>query len=411
MKRWGGLAGWKMGVYLGLFGFLVALAGCAAPADVIVTPSAPVAPAATVESASPPTTQAPAAPAAATATATLPEPTATAPTVEESLAERYPLSELGPYYVGTVALTLVDERRAGREISVVLWYPALKEEDSYGRVIRRNARPDPSGAPYPLILTEANSGGTIFGDHLATHGFVMAQITIPDHMQYEHWDISMLSWPQDFVFTLEQLAANPPETLVGVIDVENAGATGYSYGGDIALTLSGVRIDPQAYLEYCANPPEIDAGRGVQYYREMTCSLAGKWDEFEAYAQAAGLIGEERLWKPVTDPRLRAVLPMASSGAWLYGAEGLAAADRPVLMIAMTEDDFSPYEFETQFIYDHLGGPEHSMIALVGRTHMSIVESQVTDRLKHFVTAYFGWKLQGKEDYRKFLGEGIQLDE
>ncbi len=409
MKRWGGLAGLRIGARLGLFGVLVWLAGCGAPAEKPVPPSAPVVQATTIESASTPTSQAPAAP--ATATAAVPEPTSTAPAVEQSLAERYPLSEPGPYYVGTLALILVDERRGGREIPVVLWYPALKEQDAQGRVIRRNARPDPSGAPYPLVLTESNSGSTIFGDHMATHGLVMAQITIPDHMQYEYWDISMLSWPQDFVFTLEQLAANPPETLVGVIDAENAGATGYSYGGDIALTLSGVRIDPQAYLEYCANPPEIDAGRGVQYYRAMTCSLAGKWDEFEAYAQGAGLIGEERLWKPVTDPRIRAVLPMAPSGAWLYGADGLAAAERPLLIIAMTQDEFSPYEFETQFIYDHLGGPEHLMIALVGRTHMSIVESEVTDRLKHFVTAYFGWKLQGKQDYRDDLGEGILLDE
>jgi predicted dienelactone hydrolase len=104
-----------------------------------------------------------------------------------------------------------------------------------------------------LIITEHQS--FIFQTHLASHGFVMARIQIPDHNNYSDWDFQMVDWPRDFLFVLDQIGSSPPEGLEGVIDSDNVGATGYSYGGDISLALSGVRIDPEYYLSYCKQPP------------------------------------------------------------------------------------------------------------------------------------------------------------
>ena len=57
----------------------------------------------------------------------------------------------------------------------------------------------------------------------------------------------------------------------------------------------------------------------------------------------------------MTDERIKAVMPMAPSGAWFYGEKGLAAVDRPILLIAATEDQYSPYLIETRFIYENIG--------------------------------------------------------
>ena len=316
-----------------------------------------------------------------------------------------PLSEAGPYYAGNRSLSLVDESRDGREIRVTLWYPAMKENDANGNLIRHNATADMSGAPYPLILTGPNSGDKLFQDHLASHGFVMAIVRFPDLDYGDNWGFGVIDHPRDMVFVLDQLASNPPEGLEGVIDADHAGVTGYSWDGFFSLALSGVRIDPEYYLAHCAQPPLIEPAMGSDRYLEMTCSLSKQWDEFAAHVGDGITNSSDGLWQPVTDERIRATLPMAADGAWLYGERGLAAVDRPVLMIAPTEDEGIPYQVETRFIFENLGTPSKSMISFINKGHMMVFDSEPMDRLKHFATAYFGYHLQGRADYQKYFSE------
>jgi len=333
--------------------------------------------------------------------------TATSQEINETAS--FPLSKPGPYFAGNRAYSFVDENRGGREVKVTIWYPALEQKDANGRTIRRDAAPNTSRAPYPLILTEQNSGSMMFQSLLATHGFVMAQINIPDHDDYDlTWDFNFLSWPQDFLFALDQIAATPLAGLEGVIDTEKVGATGYSFGGDISLTLGGARIDPEYYLSHCKQPPPIESKySGAEGYLEITCSLAKKWDEFSVFAGEEITAGQEGLWQPVSDKRIRAVMPMAPSGAWLYGERGLAAVDRPVMMIAMSEDELIPYSSETAFIFKHFGDPESSLVSFLGNTHLDVFDARAANRMKHFVVAFFGYHLQGRVDYLKFFSENF----
>ncbi len=318
----------------------------------------------------------------------------------------FPLSKPGPYFAGNREYTFVDESRNGREIEVLIWYPALEQKDANGRTTRRDAPPDMSGAPYPPILTEQNTGNLVFSSHLASHGFVMVTIIIPDHSDYDNWDFQMVNWPRDFVFILDQIASNPPKGLEGVIDSDHAGATGYSYGGDISLTLSGVRIDPKYYLAHCEQPPTIVAKFGdAEWYHEFTCGLAEKWDEFAAHVGKGITASDDGLWQPVTDERIRVVMPMAPSGTWLYGERGLASANRPVLMIAATEDEFAPYTEETAYLFEHLGSPQKSLISFIDKSHMMVLDSGPKAQMKHFATAFFGYHLQGREDYAEYFSE------
>ena len=110
----------------------------------------------------------------------------------------------------------------------------------------RDAEPDMSGAPYPLTLTEENSGRYIFLSHLATHSFVLAVVKSPSSEPPEEFEV--FQKVLDFLFSLDQISANSPDGLENLIEPSRVGLTGYSYGGDISLTVSGARVDPEFYL-------------------------------------------------------------------------------------------------------------------------------------------------------------------
>ena len=353
-------------------------------------------------------------------TATLPIPTATlllATATEPQTTEQtvgveatqtpapFPLSEPGPYHAGNRAYTLVDESRNGREIGLTIEYPALKQTDANGHLIWRDAAPDMSGAPYPLILTGPHSGDLLFPTHLVSHGFVLAIVRFPDLDYGDNWDFGVIDHPRDMLFALDQIASNPPEGLEGIIDTDHAGVAGYSWDGFFSLALSGVRIDPDYYLAYCEQAPATEPAFPAWWYLEYTCTLAQKWDEFAAHVGDELAVSDDGLWQPVTDERIRAVMPMAPDGAWLYGERGLAMVDRPVFIIAATEDELVPYQIEPVYIFDHLGTPEKFLVSFIGKDHMMVSDSEPAKRMNHFAVAFFSYYLQGRDDYAKYFSE------
>jgi predicted dienelactone hydrolase len=334
------------------------------------------------------------------ATITLTEP---APTVPASVT--FPLSQPGPYFAGNRVYTLVDQSRNGREIQITLWYPALETVDSLGRTIMRDAAPDTSAAPYPLVITGPNSGDMLFQSHLASHGFVMAIVRFPDFRYTDDWNFYVIDNPQDILYALDQISTSPPPGLEGVVDTDRTGVAGYSSDGLFSLALSGVRIDPQAYLSYCQQGPVIEPAYGAEWYYEYTCSLAQQWQEFTSYVGDDITASDDGLWQPVTDPRILAVMPMAPDGGWLYGERGMATTDRPLLMIAGTQDDLIPYQSVTVDIYTHLGTPDKSLISMIGKTHMGVLDSDGINKIRHFATAFFGYHLQGRQEYLEFISQ------
>ena len=317
----------------------------------------------------------------------------------------FPLSEPGPYYVGKRTYTFEDASRSGRKVGITVLYPALLPEGASGSELLTGANRDPDlgSAPYPLILTDSESYANIFKAHLATRGFVMAIVYLP-YQYADCWHFQMVDWPRDFLFALDQIASNTLEGLQGVIDSEHVGVTGYSGGGAITLALGGVRIDPGFFLAHCRQAPAMEPAFS-DWYIEFTCCLAEEWSEFAAHVGVEMTDSESELWQPVTDERIRAVMPMAPDGAWLYGERGLTMADRPMLIIAPTDDEYTPYQVETAYIFEHVGSPERFMISFIGEGHMMPFDPEVAKRLNHFATAFFGTYLQGKSEYRNFFSE------
>jgi predicted dienelactone hydrolase len=330
----------------------------------------------------------------------------------------YALAESGPHAVGMRMLKLVDESRDDREIRLTIWYPALPQVDAQGLAIPRDAPPDMSAAPYPLILTGANSGNLLFKSHLASYGFVMVIVNSPAFDYEAPWNNTVINGPLDFLFTLDGLASNPPEGLEGILDTDRVGVAGYSSDGLFTLALGGARINPGYYFSQCAQAPNMEPTLNPAWSKPSWiyyfCSLSERWDEFSSQVGAGISTVSDGLWQPTTDDRILAVMPMAPDSAWLYGPEGLAAIDIPSLMIAGTADDLVLYEMSSCYIYEHLVNSDRALISFIGWGHMMVENEEVIHRIDHFAVAFFGYHLQGREDYaayfsQKFVGQHDEL--
>jgi len=104
----------------------------------------------------------------------------------------------------------------------------------------------------------------------------------------------------------------------------------------------------------------------------------------------------------MTDAHIRAVMPLAGEGWLLFGGKGLAAVDRPALMIVSTRDI---WYLENTLIFEHLGTPEKALISFVGQDHMMVFDPEMVARMAHFAVAFFGYHLQGREDLAWYFSE------
>lgn len=336
------------------------------------------------------------------ATLTKIPPTTTSGLLATKTPSAFPLSQPGPYLGGYLEYSIIDESRGEREIRVTLWYPALRQPNSSGYHIKKNAPVDASGAPYKLILTGPASGDEIFSSHLATHGFVMAIVRFPD--EYDSYDLQAIDDPRDILFVLDQLAEQPPEELAGLIDTDHTGVTGFSLDGYNALAVSGARWNPEHYFTSCQDATTSGENR-PKWQVDIFCNPVTMWDEFAATAGEKITSSQDGLWQPLTDERIHAVAPLAPDGAWFFGERGLAEIDIPVFIICGTQDNMPSYQYETVFIYENLKTPEKYLVSFIGKGHAMTFEAEQVMRMNHFVTAFFGYYLQGRSDYAWYFSE------
>jgi predicted dienelactone hydrolase len=318
-------------------------------------------------------------------------PTSTRTPIQNQIpADDFPLSQHGPYQFKSLYGTIYqDQERGGRQVAVTITYPV------------KDGAPDRSGAPYPVIVN-STINANIFGDNLTSYGFVVVGINNID--SYYIWDENLVDQPLDILFALDQVASNPPELLKGMFDTDHAGAMGYSFDGYNTLAMSGARVDPEWIQSRCANPPALPP-IVVEFGTDFYCNIVKKWTDFANHAGNFATTGTDGLWQPMTDVRLRAFMPMAPEGTWLFGERGLAAVDRPTLIIGDTLDQYCPYETEAAYIFNHLGTAERFLITFVGQDHLMIFDREQVKRMQHFSVAFFSTYLQGRQDFARFFLE------
>jgi len=314
-----------------------------------------------------------------------------------------PLTEPGPYGVGMQVMTFVDESRGDWEVDTYIWYPVDKTKGTplrYGSLVLKDAPPDRSGAPYPLIVYSHGWLG-VPGEwpkaieHLASHGYVVAA---PQHHDTQPFRYELVDRPLDILVVLDGLAAITEGDLTGMIDTDNVGLMGFAQGGQAGLQMLGLMRDPVHYASWCADHPELTT---------WDCNppaFAGRWplDEITAYRAQLGLENmPDGRWAPFGDERIRAVLVMALGCFPLTTEDMLAAVTTPTMILQGTNDPLIDYEGNAVDTYTHLGTDDRYLITVINGAHGAFRQWQQVPQ--HFATAFFGYYLQGDETYEPYL--------
>jgi CubicO group peptidase (beta-lactamase class C family) len=288
----------------------------------------------------------------------------------------------GPYSVGVRDFVIdAPERR----IPVTVWYPALNPEGAEesvtytmdfmadpaagfptgGRALR-DAEPDGSGGPYPLVLYSHGAWcfpaiAGFFTEHLASHGFVVMAPVHEDNWGtiFESTWRSEISRPQDMkrVLDFAEESTAPGGELDGLIDMENVAVTGQSFGGATALEMGGARLNLAEWQEtFCVDFPEDEDCEAYPPHFEEMAALAG----LDAVP--------EGLWPDWSDPRIDVVLATAP-GVSMLGGGGLEGMNRPFMLLMGTGDNWVGPAHEYRQTYATLPGPDKSRVLFENADH------------------------------------------
>jgi predicted dienelactone hydrolase len=296
----------------------------------------------------------------------------------------------GPYRVDMQMFDWEDERRDNRAIQTYVYYPAERVAGA-----QHPYPPDASGAPYPLIIYSHSYGGIatesrIILNWLAAHGFVVATI---EHVDPHDAALPLLDRPLDVLFVLNQLAGLQNHPLAGVVDTDNVGVMGTSFGGYTSLVVGGARIDGDYFKNWCATA-------GLEVLPNYCGWLLPGWSRTTDYYDQLFPPSTDNLWAAITDERIRAIFPMVPCFGQMFGEAGLESVSIPAFIIGGSADETCPYDLDAAYYYEHLNGADHYLATMNGRDHSSALDNRM---IEYYATAFFGFYLQGKTDYTDYL--------
>jgi len=288
----------------------------------------------------------------------------------------------------------------------------------------RDAAPDVAGGPYPLVIFSHGFGGfraqsTYLTEHLASHGFVVMSADHPGSTLFdllgdnvrlqdliemvargstpsgEFWktvrgeggaraleliSVSLALRPLDVLREIafaEALTARSG-ALAGIIDTGRIAVSGHSFGGYTAAAVGGARLDMAALRDWCADPVGIAFSPGeTPAFALVPLDGASALNACAAQLVAgdvAALRGLDTppsdLWPPTTDPRVQAVLLLAPWNMPIFGAEGLAALDVPLMVQVGAVDSTTPPERDAYLAYSKAGSGDKALVVFEGAGHL-----------------------------------------
>ena len=237
---------------------------------------------------------------------------------------------LGERTVSMQTLTLYDEGR-DRTILVDLYLPNFLATDSDRSI--------------PVVVVSNGLGArrdrfTELANHLASHGFAMALLDHPgsdrdrladfyNGLEAENFEpAEYIDRPLDVSFILDELTRVNQEQFGNRLDPDRAGVFGYSFGGTTALALAGAEIDLAHLQQSCETRSSLFNISLLYQCRALELPE-------EAIANAT-----------LKDNRIKAIYTFVPFSRSLYGPEGMAQVEGPVLWEATDKDILTPFVVE-----------------------------------------------------------------
>ncbi len=313
-------------------------------------------------------------------------------------AELRPLTEPGPYGVNVTTMNFSDKWRENWELEARIMYPADQSQGT--RVIPsslrlKDAPPDRSGAPYPLIIYSPGFGQSYYEslaplELLVSNGYVVASI---QHHDADPYSREYVDRPLDILTILDGLAAIRQGELAGMIDTDNTGMMGYSQGAIATLQMLGLLSDPVHYKNWC---DEHDPNRIMLECRDVDL------EDTTGYIASLGLgTGPDGQWPPFGDTRITAALAIAAGAFPLTNEEMLSETTVPIMIMHGTDDPECDYQGNAVRTYNYLGTEDRYLVTLVGGDHFVFEKSP--SLVEHFAMVFFGHYLHGDEAYAAYL--------
>ncbi len=378
----------------------------------------------------------------------------------DALPDAPELSARGDFKIGVRTLDFVNkdqvdilrfknnaEARYDRALKVEVWYPASLSADqqemvNYEEVMgtsndpkrplipftfkgraARDAKPLSTAGTFPLVVVSHGYVGSRYllsylTENLASKGYVVIAI---DHAESTFRDAAgftstLLNRSKDILFVLNQMAdlgkPNSNHFLAGLLDASKTGLIGYSMGGYGVLNVAGAGYS-EAFAKAFGGMTggskaiEVRTTRNTDYEKSL-------------------------------DPRIKAVVAFAPWGMerGVWDSESLKGLKVPTFFVAGSQDDISGYEKGIKAIYTGAVNAERYLLTYENARHNVAPnpppavalqpglpfdeyyryaepawdERRINNINQHFVTAFLGKYLKGKE-YDKYLDLPVSSNE
>lgn len=280
----------------------------------------------------------------------------------------------------------------------------------------------PGSLPVVVISHGAASSRQTLGylaEHLASHGYGAVVLEHEDNgAQFEQFlsglaqppdPITLLSRPRDVTAvldTLETLAQADPS--IGQLNLTQVGVVGQSLGAYTALAVAGATFNPEALRQVCPSPTQ----RGVS----LNLSLLVQCEVLEIATDLPASLRDQRVTSAI------AINPLTSH---IFGEAGLSQVEIPVMVVAGTDDFFTPAVPEQIQPFGWIASPEKHLVVVDAGTHFSFLEGNTSGGalplppgllgpdaraaypyLKGLSTAFFDRYQRGQTAASTYLGQG-----
>lgn len=296
----------------------------------------------------------------------------------------------GPYWVGVMK---IEAETPYRLTKGAIWYPALNlsgaEEittydfDYYpdkgilpiaGHALR-DALPDTSGGPYPLVIYVHGynhywAASSWLCEHLASYGFVAIALDQFDNQGAQGQDFaeSLLRRPQEVTWQIDYAATLTAANglLEGLIDVDSVAVTGASMGGYTTLMAGGAQFDWDHFKTWCQE--NRDRAFAPTFGANM-CDIFNISYLRPSLAAVAGIdLNQGGLWPSWGDSRIDAIIPLVPAYWPFWGPEGMKNITIPMLVMGGSGDrTLVPPMWD--LIYETAGSAQKTSVIFANADH------------------------------------------